>query len=81
MNAKILFFLQFHFWGLYGGKKLLSLLFFTSFRASFEWFGKTVYYGVLDITGICILVVLGFFYWYNFFKDLHWFAEKDPLVK
>ncbi|MBR1922473.1 MAG: CDP-alcohol phosphatidyltransferase family protein [Paludibacteraceae bacterium] len=53
----------------------------TTFQGSFDWFGKTIYYGTMDVIGIGILGILTLFYFVSFFKDLHWFAKKDPLIK
>ncbi|MBR0064984.1 MAG: CDP-alcohol phosphatidyltransferase, partial [Paludibacteraceae bacterium] len=53
----------------------------TAYKGSFEWFGETIHYGTLDIIGIGILAILCVFYFVSFFKDLHWFAQKDPLIK
>ena len=53
----------------------------TAYHGSFEWFGETIRYGSLDIIGIIILAILCVFYFVSFFKDLHWFAQKDPLPK
>ena len=35
----------------------------------------------LDLIGLVILVILIIIYLVSFFKDLRWFAEKDPLPK
>ena len=35
----------------------------------------------LDLIGLVILVVLIIIYFVSFFKDLRWFAQKDPLPK
>ncbi|MBR1877983.1 MAG: CDP-alcohol phosphatidyltransferase family protein [Paludibacteraceae bacterium] len=53
----------------------------TAFQGSFQWFDKTITYGSLDVIGTGILLILAVFYFISFFKDLHWFAEKDPLIK
>ncbi|MBR4499120.1 MAG: CDP-alcohol phosphatidyltransferase family protein, partial [Paludibacteraceae bacterium] len=53
----------------------------TAYHGSFSYFGETIHYGTLDIIGIGILAILVIFYFVSFFKDLHWFAQKDPLIK
>lgn len=53
----------------------------TVYRGSFDWFGKTISFGTLDIIGVGILALLCIFYFVSFFRDLRWFAAKDPLIK
>ena len=53
----------------------------TAYKGSFNYFGETIHYGTLDIIGSGILVILVIFYFVSFFKDLHWFAKQDPLIK
>ena len=53
----------------------------TAYHGSFSYFGETIHYGTLDIIGIGILAILCVFYFVSFFKDLHWFAQQDPLPK
>ena len=42
---------------------------------------KLVVLSTLDLIGLVILVILIIIYFVSFFKDLRWFAEKDPLPK
>ena len=53
----------------------------TAYHGSFVFYGEIVRYGSLDIIGMGILCILVIFYFVSFFKDLHWFARKDPLIK
>ena len=53
----------------------------TAYHGSFSYFGETIHYGTLDIIGMGILCILVIFYFVSFFKDLHWFAQKDPLIR
>jgi len=53
----------------------------TAYTGSFQWFGKEIQYGSLDIIGVGIFIILAIMYLVSFFKDLHWFAIQDPLVK
>lgn len=42
---------------------------------------KLVVLSTLDLIGLVILVILIIIYFVSFFKDLRWFAQKDPLPK
>ena len=60
---------------------LMYIPFLTSYHLTLALAGRTFVLGTLDLVGITILVILTIIYLVSFFKDLRWFAEKDPLIK
>jgi phosphatidylglycerophosphate synthase len=51
------------------------------FHIDFNFLGREVFLCTLDLIGLAILAILVVIYLNSFFKDLHWFAERDPLPK
>ena len=52
-----------------------------TYSLTVEMCSRTFVLHTLDLIGLAILFILIIIYFVSFFKDLRWFAQKDPLPK